>query len=578
MSKDAGYAAPTGAHVHCRLRRRVRRVRSELAVLAGVVVLVGYLSLVPLGYLCWRTFFRDGVPTFAFFRKAYSAFDLGEMVLNSLWFAAGSTVLAVTVGTLLAFLVVRTDVPGRRALLVASLVPLAVPGVLYTISWIFLASPRSGALNKLLEPVLGRGAIDVFGIWGMIVVEGLHLAPLVLLLMAAAFRSMDPALEEAAVVSGASPFTAFRRVTLPLVRPALAASILIMTVRALEAFEVPALLGLPGGRWVFTSRIWRALGEYPPAYGEAGAYSVSLLVLTLVGVAAYTLVSRRGRRFETISGKGFRPRSIPLGRWRWPAAGAVVLYVTVAAALPLLLLFYVSTQPFYATPSWEGLGRMSFAQYADLLSDEQFLRAAKNSLVLGIGTATAVMLCMAVAAWIIVRTRIRGRWLVDGLAFIPLAVPGLVLGVGVLFFYLRVPLPIYGSLWILFIAYFTRFMPYGIRSTAVSVQQIGRELEESAYTCGASWWHAFRRVILPLMLPGIVAGWIYIMLISLRELSTSILLYSPGKEVLPVVIWERYQDGQLPALAALGVIMVFVTAGLAAVAFRVGSRMGVRGM
>lgn len=552
-------------------------VRVETPLLAGSVVLIGYLTLLPLAYLLWQAFFDGGTPTLEFFRDAYAAYGLGELAWNSLLFAFGSTVLAVTAGTMLAYIVVRTDVPARTLLFVGALVPLVVPGVLYTIAWIFLASPRIGALNKLLEPIVGPGAFDVFSLWGMILVEGLHLAPLAFLLMAAAFRSMDPALEEAAIASGAGPWTAFRRVTLPLMRPALTASILILAIRAVEAFEVPALLGLPGGTWVFTSRIWRSLGEYPPAYGRAGAYALSLLTLALIGVLAHTLLSRRSRSFQTVTGKGFRPRPVQLGAWRWPATIAVVAYIAVAAVLPLLVLLYVSTQPFYSSLSLDGLSQMTLDSYASLLGDEQLLRAAKNSLLLGVGCATAVMLAMAVVSWLLVRTQIRGRWLVDGLAFLPIAIPGLVLGVALLIIYLRFPVPVYGTLWILFIAYFTRFMPYGIRSSSISMAQIGRELEESAQVAGASWWSTFRRVLLPLMLPGLVAGWIYIMLVSLRELSTSILLYSPGNEVLSIVIWERYENGAFPELAALGILMVLVTGALAAAAYRLSVRLGIPG-
>jgi iron(III) transport system permease protein len=361
-------------------------------------------------------------------------------------------------------------------------------------------------------------------------------------------------------------------------RPALSASILILAIRAVEAFEVPALLGLPNGTWVFTSRIWRSLGEYPPAFGQAGAYALSLLTLALIGVLAHTILTRRGRSFQTVTGKGFRPRPVRLGAWRLPALAAVLAYVAVAAVLPLLVLLYVSTQPFYSSLSLEGLSQMSLESYRQLLGDEQVLGAARNSLLLGVGCATAVMLSMAVVSWLLVRTRIRGRWLVDGLAFLPIAIPGLVLGVALLIIYLRAPVPVYGTLWILFIAYFTRFMPYGIRSSSISMAQVGRELEESAHVCGASWWSTFRRVLLPLMLPGLVAGWIYIMLVSLRELSTSILLYSPGNEVLSIVIWERYENGAFPELAALGMLMVLVTGALAAAAYRLSVKRGIRGV
>jgi iron(III) transport system permease protein len=545
-------------------------------VLAGVAALIGYLAVVPLAYLVWRTFIQQGDPTLAFFREAYSTYGLSSMVRDSLVFSLGSTIIAASFGTVFAYLIVRTDVPGKPLLFAGALVPLVIPGILYAIAWIFLASPRSGALNTLLEPLFGPGLIDVFSLGGMILVEGLHLAPLVFLLMAAAFRSLDPALEESARMSGAGLVMTFRRVTLPLVWPALSASILVITVRALEAFEVPALIGIPDGTWVFTSRIWRSLSESPPDLGQAGAYSFSLLLLTLVGVLLHLQFSRRARSYQTVTGKGYRPGVVRLGRWRWPATGLLVAYLAVAALAPLLILIYVSTQQFYSPPSLDGLTAMSFAQYEATLTNEQTLRAFKNSLLLGAGTATAVMLCMAVAAWVVVRTKIRGRWLLDALAFLPIAIPGLVLGVAILFVYLRAPVPVYGTLWILFIAYFTRYMPYGMRTASVSMVQIARELEESAQASGATWWQTFRRVIAPLLVPGLVAGWIYILIVSIRELSSSILLYSPGDEVLAIAIFEHYESGRFPELAALGVLMVLVVGALTALAYRLGARIGVR--
>ena len=231
--------------------------------MAVVVAILAYLALVPIGFLLWKTFVVDGALTLDSFREAYSAIGLGEMALNSFLFALGTTPIAVGIGTSLAYLVLRTDLPGRRVVGALTLVQLLVPGVLYTVSWIFLASPRTGLLNRALEPVAGAGAIDIFGLGGMVLVEGLHLVPIVFLLMGAAFATVDPTLEESALTSGARLSSVVRRVSLPLVRPALFACVLIVVIRALEAFEVPALLGIPGGVWVFTSRIWRELNAYP---------------------------------------------------------------------------------------------------------------------------------------------------------------------------------------------------------------------------------------------------------------------------------------------------------------------------
>jgi len=567
---------------HRSLRPRPRSLRwsdvsrQQVLIVLGVVVAIGFLALVPLAYLVWGTFFDQHGFTLRFFREAYGQYGLAEMGMNSLKFAVGSTLVAVTVGTVLAYLIVRTDAPLKRLMFAASLVPLIIPGVLHTIAWIFLLSPRAGLINNMFEPLLGRPLLDIFSLGGMVLVQGLHLAPLVFLLMVAAFRSMDPALEESALMSGARLRTVFRRITLSLVKPALFAAVLVIAVRSLESFEVPALLGIPGGYWVFTSRIWRALDTYPSRFGQAGAYSMSLLILTSVGVYLYSRLSKRGRAFQTVTGRGFRPRPLELGRARWLATALMLSYVVISVVLPVMILVYSSTQPFFQAPSAHSLSSMSLDNYRHLFDQDLTLRALRNSFVLGVGSATSVMLLMAVASWLVVRTKMPGRWVVDNLAFLPIAIPGLVLGVSLLFVYLRSPVPIYGTLWILFIAFLTTYMPYGMRYATTSMYQISAELEESAQTSGATWWQGFRRVILPLLAPGLVAGWIFIFAASFRELSSAILIYSPGNEVISIRIWEMWRDGSTTELAALGVIIVATLVLLAAVAHRVGARFGIR--
>jgi iron(III) transport system permease protein len=572
-----GVPEPAGRRPRTLGRVELRRlVQPQVLIILAVVVAIGYLSLVPVLYLLYGTFY-DGVSvTLRFFAEAYSAFGLGEMIYNSLVFAVGSTVLSVVLGTTLAYLTVRTNVPFKGLLFAASLVPLIIPGILHTIAWIFLASPRVGLFNKMLEPLVGPGALNIFSVWGMMFVEGLHLSPLVFLLMFAAFRSMDPSLEESALMSGARLPTVLRRVTLPLARPALYASVLIMAVRALESFEVPALIGIPNGIWVFTSRIWRVLNQYPADYGQAGAYALSLLALTTFGVFWQSRLSKRGKAFQTVTGKGFRPHPMDLGTWRWPATALILAYFLFAVVMPVLILVYASFQPFYSVPSLESFSRFTLENYEYTLTNAPSLRAARNSFTLGIGAATTVMFVMAIASWLVVRTRIPGRWLVDNLSFLPLTIPGLVMGVALLFVYLRFPIGIYGTIWILFIAYLTRYMPYGMRYASTSMYQISGELEESAQTSGASWWQSFRRVNLPLLMPGLLAGWIYIVMVSVRELSSSILLYSPGNEVLSIIIWERWENGQFTELASLGVLMVVALVVLVLVAQKLGASVGIQ--
>ena len=548
-------------------------------VLVGVTLVVAYLAVVPLGYLLWNTFVIDGSLTLQNFRSAYStdAFGLWRMSFNSLQFALGSTALSIVIGTSIAYLTVRTDVPLREFIFAASLVPLIIPGVLNTIAWIFIASPQIGWVNYLLAPLVGRDdLINIFSMPGMIFVEALNQAPLVFLLMYAAFRSMDPSLEESAYMSGASFGTVVRRITLPLVKPTLFASILIMLVLGLEAFETPALLGMPSGIWVFTSRIYRVLRQFPVMYGEAGAYSITLLIFTTAGVFWQSRLNRRGKSFQTVTGKGFRPAPMRLGQWRWVATSGLAIYFFIAVVMPLLVLLYMSFQPYYTAPTAESFARWTLANYRYTFSSDSVVGALTNSLLLSITAATAIMLLMTVAAWLVVRSQLRGRWLIDNLAFLPITVPGLVMGVALLIVYLRIPLPIYGSLWILFIAYCTRYMPYGMRYAASAMYQIATELEESAQTSGASWLQTFRRILLPLIAPGFLAGWIYIVMAAVRELSSSILLYSPGTEVLGVYLWEQWENGRVTELAAAGIVLMLMLVALVIVARKLGANVGVQ--
>jgi iron(III) transport system permease protein len=395
------------------------------------------------------------------------------------------------------------------------------------------------------------------------------------LLMTAAFRSMDPSLEEQAAMSGASVAQIAARITFKLAWPAALGALLILFVRAIESFEVPALLGLPVGIHVYTSSIYQAIHQYPSQVGLAAAYAITLLVLTSLGIYVQSRLSSQGGRFATITGKGFRPRTIDLGRWRYVTAALFILYFVVIVLLPFLVLLWSSTQRFYSAPSWAALSRMSLDAYRTVLDTPQFTDTIWNSVVLSLGCATTIMLLSAVIAWIVVRTRVPGRWLLDNLASLPLVFPGLVLGLAIMVCYLTLDIGIYGTLWIMFIAYVTRFLPYGMRYNSAAMLQIHKELEESAAMSGASWGLTFRRVVLPLLKPGLLAGWIYVVIVSIRELSSSILLYSPGTEVVSIMIWELWQNGQYVELSALGVMLIVALFCLVMVAQLVGRRFGI---
>jgi len=553
-------------------------------VIGPCVAFTVYIAVVPLAFLLWQSFFtpqtaaKAAVFTLGNYTSAYSSTETLRLFWNSLQFAVGTSIFAFVLGTALAWMNERTNTPFKALFFALSLIPLIIPGILFTVAWILLGSPKIGIINLALQNVFGleRPLFNVYSLWGMIWVDGLHYSPMAFLLMTAAFRAMDPSLEESATMSGANIFQVAWRVTLKLTWPAILATLLILFVRAIESFEVPALLGLPVGIHVFTSAIYQAVHRYPSQIGLASAYAMTLLVITTIGVYFVSRLSSRGNKYATMTGKGFRPRQIDLGPWRWVAAAIFIAYFLLIVVLPFLVLLWSSFQKFYSVPSWQALQNLTLDPYRFIFTYPNLTRSVWNTLILSLGSATVIMLVTSVICWIVVKTKLPGRWLLDNVASLPMVFPGLVLGLSIMIFYLNVDIGVYGTIWIMFIAYVTRFMPYGLRYNTTSMLQIHKELEESAAMSGASWATTFRRVILPLLKPGLLAGWIYVMIVSVRELSSSILLYSPGTEVLSITIWELWENGQYVELSALGVLFILALFVLVMVAQWLGKKFGVK--
>lgn len=558
-----------GGDEHLRRRSSTAR-RSDLALPAVTVVtlvVVAVLVLVPLGFLVVKTFTANGSFSLAAFAETLGYPGVGAALRTTAVFAVLSTALALLLGSATAFVLVRTDVPGRRALSVLVLVPLILPSVLYAMAWVFIASPQIG----LVEHVLGWTSFSVYSVVGMALVQALAMAPLVYLAFSGTFASMDPSLEEAARVGGASAVATFRRVTLPLARPTVLSTAVLCFTLSVEAFEIPILLGLPTKQFTLTTLIYQAIGDYPPNYGVAGAVSVLLVVALALVILGQNRAMRATRSFQTISAKGFSSRRLALGPWRWAVCGLAWFYVGVTVVLPLLMLGYASTQGFYQPPSWAAFATASLKSYADAANTPSFADAALNTVLLSVVVATALMLLMSVVAWIRVRSGLRLAWVVESIATIPLVVPGLILGVALLTVYVNVDLGLYGGLGILVIAYMTRYMPFGVRYAQNAMYQIDDHLEESARVSGASRWRSFVGVLLPLMRPGLVAGWVFIAIVSFRDLSTPVLLYSSDSKVFPVLVFEKWQNGSLSQAATMGMIMVvflLVVGALAAVPIR----------
>src|SRR6266545_3933731 len=564
--------------------REKRRFEWGWIVIAVCVAVTVYLAVVPLGFLLWQSFFtpqsaaKAAEFTFSNYAEAYGSPDTYRLLTNSVKFAIGTSIFSFLLGTLLAWMNERTNTPFKTLFYALAIIPLIIPGILFTVAWIFLASPKIGILNLALKATLGidNPPFDIYSMAGMVWVAGLHYSPMAFLLMSAAFRSMDPALEESAMMSGANVRQVVYRVTLKLAWPAIFATLLILFVRAIESFEVPALLGLPVGIQVFTSSIYQAVHRYPSQIGLASAYAVTLLVITTAGIWFQSRLSGQGNKYATMTGKGFRPRPMDLGPWRFVTAAIFVVYFLLIVVMPFLVLLLSSFQKFYSVPTMKAFANLTLDPYRFILTYPTLVESVWNSVLLSFGSATLIMLITSVICWIVVKTKLPGRWVLDSIASLPMVFPGLVLGLAIMIFYLNVPIGVYGTLWIMFIAYVTRFMPYGLRYNTTSMLQIHKELEESAAMSGASWSTTFRHVILPLLKPGLIAGWIYIMIVSVRELSSSILLYSPGTEVVSIVIWELWENGQYVELSALGVLFIIALFFLVLLAQFVGKRFGVK--
>jgi iron(III) transport system permease protein len=329
---------------------------------------------------------------------------------------------------------------------------------------------------------------------------------------------------------------------------------------------------VPGRIFVYTSRIYLSLKLYPPSFGLAAAYGLVLLAISVVGLVLHRRATRRIERYTTVTGKAYRPRRLELGRFRFVALAGLGLYAFLAIVLPFLVLLYASFVRVYSVPSLESLRELTLSNYAFILSDDLTRTAVFNSIVLGVGAATAVVALTAVIAWVTVRTRLPGRGLLDFLAFVPITIPGIVLGISLIWVYFTIPIRIYGTLWILLVAYVTRYLPYGIRGTSAALIQVHRELEEAAAAAGARWWPTFRHILLPLLRPALVGTWIYIFIVSLRELGSGVLLYSTQSVVLAVRIFDLRDSGNYTSIAALSIFLIIVLVILVTVLQRLGGR------
>jgi iron(III) transport system permease protein len=512
-------------------------------------------------------FITPGAFTLGNYRTVYLNQLTYPALLNTLIYATAVSAISLVFATIFAWLVERTDMPGANWAWTMMLLPLAMPGILRSMSWILLLSPRSGIINIYLREFLGlfgakpdTGPFNIFTLPGMVFVEGMSGSTTLFLLMVGAFRLMDPSMEEAAKISGARTLTTLRRVTLGLMLPAVLAAAMYAFLGNLDDFETPLLIGLQAGIYLLPTLIYFT-AYVSPSYGLATAYSSIFIIFTIVMVwIYYRVVLRHTERYASITGKGYRPRRLALGKWRWLALGLFIAFFTLNIVLPFFTLLWAALLPSYMVPSRAALQYVTLDNFATLINEPSIINSTVNTIILGVVTATGTMALAYLVSWLIVRVKVKGGGLLDGLAFIPHAIPTVSITLALIVLYLHPAMrwiPIYGTIWIMMLALMTRYIAFASRTANSAMTQIHGELEEAARTSGATRFTTLLRVTFPLLLPPFIGGWVWVFAHTIRSFSIPLMLATPGNETIAVVMyhfWERKADFSLAS--TLGVAML----------------------
>lgn len=537
---------------------------TQKIITAIVVVFAGALVLYPLFFLA-QVALNTGDPQarppvqygFSNFTGLFQ--ERIEIIKNTVFVAGTATILAVVIGITMAWILSRTNVPGRATLERLMSLPYYVTPLVGAVAWSALGSPKSGIINQLWF-VTGakQPLIDINSALGIAWVMALFEGTVAFVMISAAMKSMDPSLEESSMVLGAGKLQTMMRVTLPLVAPAILGAVFFVFAEMLGAFAAAAVLGLPARFYVVTTAIWRLIIGFPPNYPLGAAMGISLFAIMIVMMYVYGQVIRSGS-YVTITGKAFRPRVMNLGRVTWVLLGICLLYLFVAVLLPMLTLIYVSFLRFLTVFPQDIKWTLENYQVAFGLAPIR--SALTNSFVLGLGTATIGVILMGLLSWIIYRSRIKGSGFIEYIVMFPQSVPRLVFALGLLWAWLIIPIPVYGTLWLLLLAYLTVFLPLGVRTISGVMLQLDKSVEECARVCGASWLQQIRTVTMPLLKPGLIAAWILLFIASVREIGTSVLLIGPDSKVIgPAIIatWESSGVQLTAAMALVQAVIVFV--------------------
>ena len=527
-----------------------------LLLLIGVpVVMVILMSL--------RTGFPgETVPlTLENYVEVYANPKTYQVLLNTIIFAVASVSVTLLITVPLVWILMRTDVPLKKTIYVLLTVGILIPVFLRTIAWIILLSPRIGLVNKWLQQWfdLASPPFNLYSLPGMAFVQGVSFVPGAFFMLAAAYQSMDPSLEEAAYTAGVGKLRTFLKINIPITWPAIAAVMVYLFMTSIAVFEVPAIIGLPARILVLSSLIFQSTTPTTglPDYGTAGAYGGIMLVLGLVLAALYVRLVKQGKKYTVITGRGYRPREIALGRWKWAALAFVFLYLSLEVFVPSLVLLWTSLLPYLQLPSAEALSSLTFKHYREL-PNHVGITPFINTLILMFAVPTVTMVLSVLVSWIVIRTQVSFRGFLDTLAFVPHAIPGILMAVGLAYLGLayRNYFPLYGTIFIIIVAHTINWIAYGTRTTNSVMIQVHRELEEAGRVAGASSQRVLWKIVLPLIAAGVLNSWIWIGMLSYREVTMSLTLMTRSNVVISTVVWQFWGSGWVPQVSALGVILI----------------------
>lgn len=482
--------------------------------------------------------------------------NVGEALVNTLIACGGGTAIAVVIGLLFSWIVVRTNTPFKGFIAAASILPLFAPPLVAGVAWAILGSPKTGLINTMFKWIGLDWRVDFYSLWGLVFVFGIYYAPYVYMFTSSALRNMDPSLEEAAEISGASAFATLFSVTFPLIMPAIISGMLLSFIVMLGIYGIPAVLGSATNLALLTTYIFKLTNWSPPLYNTAAAVAIILMVVT----GALVFLQNRvisGRSYTTVAGKAFRPRSLDLGSWRWFTFGLGIVYLLIVVVLPILALIVAAFRKFMFIRDVASLFDMrqySMVHFNSIFDNPLTLRSIYNAVEVGVITAVVGGVLAFAIGYTIHRTQVTGRRWIDLVSTVPVAIPGLVVGVAYLWAWVGIPGGLYGTIWILALAFIARFMPDTVKALSTSFLQIHRELEEAAWVCGKGMLGTIRTIVLPLARPGVIASMTLLFVLAIRELGSSLFLYTSNTMVMSVLLLDYYEGGNLGKTAAFSLV------------------------